>query len=424
MTRSQRLTFLTGRARLTLSIGAAQGVVQLLGFVSGVLIVRLLPPEQYAYYTLAIAGAATLQNIADGGVINGVLAQGGQVWRERARLGSVLGSALRLRHRLTAVVLIPALPVLWLLLRHQGAAPLQAAVVSLSMLPMFVLGMSTSFWETVPKLHQELRPLQLNQLIANFARAMIVVCFATTWPVAAVAVLAPALPQWWVNRRMRRLAAGYADRTAADDPELTRSLLAHVRRSLPIATYYALSSQITIWLIALFGHTTGVASVGALGRIAMIQTVLLTTFSLLAVPRFARIQGEHRQLLWSRYWQAQVLLLAACAIPLGAVAIAPTPVLHLLGPNYAGLVHELRLVLCCGTVSTLAGAAFGLSAARGVVAPPWAVIPAGILVQALLICLLPIDTIAGVLWLGLLNATFEWLLYVGYFRLRVRAVAG
>jgi hypothetical protein len=160
-----------------------------------------------------------------------------------------------------------------------------------------------------------------------------------------------------------------------------------------------------------------------MSRIAIVLTVLLTTFSLLAVPRFARIPDADRGLLWSRFCLAQALLAAACAIPTLVVLLAPGLVLALLGPNYGGLERELQLVMFGGLMATLAGGAFALSAARGIVVQPWLVIPAGILVQALLIFLLPIDTIAGVVWLGILNAAFEWLVFTGYFRIRGRSVA-
>lgn len=382
---------------------------------------RLLSPEQYAYYTIGVSGVAVLQNIADGGVVNGVMAQGGRTWTDPGKLGSVLTTALHLRGRMIIAVLVPALPLLWLVLRHQGAGALQATLILLSMLPLFAFTMSTNLLETIPKLHQDIRPLQVNQLLANVARAGILALFATVWPLAAVALLAPALPQWWANRRLQRLVSAHADRSAPVDPEVLRNLVAYVRRAFPIATYYALSGQITIWLASIFGRVSNVAALGAMGRIAMIMTALLSTFLLLVVPRFARIPEAHGQAVWSRYWQSQLLLALACAIPAGMVLAVPGFVLQLLGPNYSGLEHELRLLVCGGAISTLVNAAFALGAARGIVISPWAMILPGILVQGLLVFLLPVDTIAGVVWLGIINAAFEWLLYVVYFRLRSRS---
>lgn len=421
MISSWNLDSLGAKYRLALFVGVAQGVVQLIGLASGLLIVRMLSQEQYAFYTIGVSAAAILQNIADGGVINGVMALGGKVWNDREKLGSVLASAMRLRGRTTAVVLITALPIFWLVLRHQGAGMAQAAAIILSMLPPFVFTLSTSLLETVSRLHQDIRPLQVNQLIANLARAAILAMFVTVWPLAAVALLAPALPQWWANRRLNHLVSTRAARGAAVDPEVLRSLVVYIRRTFPIATYYSLSGQITVWLASIFGRVSNVAAVGAMGRIAMVMTVLQSTFLLLAVPRFARIPDAQGRMVWSRYWQSQLLLALACAIPAGVVVAASSLVLQLLGRNYAGLEHELRLVIYGGAISTLTSAAFALGAARGIVVSPWAMIVPGILIQALLVFLLPMDTIAGVVWLGLLNAAFEWLLYVVYFRLRIRS---
>ncbi len=126
MTISQRLGFIASRSRQTLYAGAAQATVQVLGLASGLLIVRVLPPEQYAYYTIALACVGTMNAIADGGIINGVFAQGGQVWGDRGLLGSVLATAARMRRRMTLMVVLPALPLIWLLLQYHGAGGLEA----------------------------------------------------------------------------------------------------------------------------------------------------------------------------------------------------------------------------------------------------------------------------------------------------------
>ena len=47
---------------------SAQLIVQAVGFLSGILIIRLLPVQEYAYYTLANTMLGTMTILADGGI--------------------------------------------------------------------------------------------------------------------------------------------------------------------------------------------------------------------------------------------------------------------------------------------------------------------------------------------------------------------
>ena len=257
--------------------------------------------------------------------------------------------------------------------------------------------------------------MQANQLLANVGRAATLVLLVPLWPLAAVATISATLPQWWANWRLRRLVAKHAELTAKVDQTVRARLLTQLKRTMPGSAYYALSGQLTVWLISLFGQASGVAAVGALGRLVMVLGILTTTFGILVAPRFARIPIADQARVRRRYWQAQLLLLAACALPVALLACFPGPALMILGPHYLGLESEAILMGVAGVVTTLSGAAFTLGAARGIIAPPWIAIPASLLVQAILVLLLPVSTIKGVIWLGLISAAFQWILHTAYF---------
>lgn len=79
--------------------GGAQVLVQLTGLISGILIIRLLPTNEYAFYTLANTMLGTLAVLAGGGISTGGMSEGGKVWRDKARLGGVLATGLKLRRK-------------------------------------------------------------------------------------------------------------------------------------------------------------------------------------------------------------------------------------------------------------------------------------------------------------------------------------
>jgi O-antigen/teichoic acid export membrane protein len=402
-------------ARSALLTMGAQVGVQLLGFVGGIIVIRNLAPEEYAYYTIAITALGAMTALTDGGIGSGVLSQGGRVWQDRHKLGGVIAAGFELRKRFALVAIALSLPVTFLLLRHHGASAAEAAAVSVSIVPMFLATVAGQLFETVPRLHQRLLPVQRIQLGLNLARLATLALVLPFWPLAAVASLGAAIPQLWATWRLRDVASAQASLHEPPDVQARARIVEQVRRTLPATVYYTWSGQLAMWLISIFGRTDAVAAVGALGRLAMVLAALGVAFGVVAVPRYARIHASDHDRLRRRYWQAQGVLLAIGAVPLATLVAMPSTVLALLGPHYLDLEHEAALMAASTLMAVITGAAFSLGAARGVVAPPWLTVPCGLLVQAVLILTLPLDSLTGVIWLALLTEAGLWFLHVGYF---------
>lgn len=110
--------------RIGAFVGLNQLAIQALGFVSALLIIRLLPVDEYAHYTLAISFLMTAIALADGGVATGVMSEGGKVWSQRPKLANVVATGIAIRRTFApwaALVCIPAM--LWMLRRHGAGWP-------------------------------------------------------------------------------------------------------------------------------------------------------------------------------------------------------------------------------------------------------------------------------------------------------------
>src|SRR5690606_35641018 len=79
--------------------GSSQILIQALGFISGILVIRVLPVHEYALYTLANTMLGTLTILADGGISTGTMALGGKVWNDRDKLGKVMATGMALRKK-------------------------------------------------------------------------------------------------------------------------------------------------------------------------------------------------------------------------------------------------------------------------------------------------------------------------------------
>src|SRR6187399_500937 len=78
------------RARIVGTFAFGQAAVQLISFLSGILLVRYLDQRDYAYFTIANSMQGTLNVLADVGISIGLVSIGGRVWKDRRRFGELI----------------------------------------------------------------------------------------------------------------------------------------------------------------------------------------------------------------------------------------------------------------------------------------------------------------------------------------------
>src|SRR5437868_6710372 len=109
------------RAKIVGNFALVQAAVQVIGFAAGILLVRSLPQQEYAYFTIANTMQGTLNLLADIGISVGLVSIGSRVWQDPHRFGQLINTALGLRRRLAAVAILLVTPVLYALLVKNGA---------------------------------------------------------------------------------------------------------------------------------------------------------------------------------------------------------------------------------------------------------------------------------------------------------------
>lgn len=394
--------------------GAAQILIQGLGLISGILIIRLLPTREYALYTLANTMLATITVLADSGIGAGVLANGGRVWQFPDKLGKVLVTGIQLRRKFALLTLLVALPTLvYLLIRH-GAGWGMAILIPLSLIPAFYAALSDTLFEIPLKLHQDIAALQKNQVLANLSRFILLAGGLWFLPYTCIAMLSGGMTRIWANIKLRRLAGKFADLSQHQDLVARKEISTMLKRTMPSTIYYCASGQISIWLISVFGNTTSIAQIGALERIVSALSFITVLFSTLVIPRFARLPFE-KGIVLLRFVQILVLLFGISGVVCTIFYFFPDQVLFVLGKNYAHLDHELLLVTISGCINLIAGIANYLSVARGWAVPPALHISVSLITQVVLISFMDLSSLQGVLILSIINAAVALFLYTSYF---------
>jgi O-antigen/teichoic acid export membrane protein len=251
----------------------------------------------------------------------------------------------------------------------------------------------------VPRLHLEVNRIQNLYVWATALRLVLLVIAYQTVLNTAIALLAAAVSLGLQEVVLRRWVPQMTDPHAPSNPEDRSEILTIVRAQAPNSIYYCVQSQLTVWLISVFGSASGVAEVGALGRIAVIFAMLASVMGNVIYPRFARVQEAG--VLWRRYWQILGGHAALAFALLAFTAAWPEALLWVLGPKYAHLEKELFLMMLSAVMFSILGCMWQLNVARGWIVSPWLMIPTGIVAQVILIIVLDISEVRGVLLLNI-----------------------
>src|SRR5215213_7975807 len=286
------------RARTVGTFAFAQVAVQLIGFASGILIVRTLEPREYAYFTIANTMQGTINVLADIGISIGLVSIGGRVWQDRSRFSQLISTALYLRRQLGGLAILAVTPLLYLMLTKNGASLPYALVLIAVVLLGLGLQLAVGVLSVVPRLRSDIGRIQTIDLTSAIARLIVLLALAFVFLNAGVAAAIGTAAILLQFVMLRTYVKGVVDLDAPQNEEDRAAMRKFIRTLAPNAVFFCVQGQITIFLISFFGRqATSVAEVGALGRLAMIFAVLGNLLTNVFAPAFARCQSP-RRLRW------------------------------------------------------------------------------------------------------------------------------
>jgi O-antigen/teichoic acid export membrane protein len=388
-------------ARLIGNLAIVQTIVQILGFLSGILIIRSLPQQEYAYFTIANTMQGTLNLLADIGVSVGVISIGGRVWQERYRFGQLVNTALGLRRKLAAIAILAVAPVLYFLLVKNGAAVTYTLILVSLVLVGLAPQLSIGVLSVVPRLRSDIGRIQVIDLTAAGVRllGLLALLYLLNAGVAIAIAMMTFFLQWFM---LRRYATGVVDLNAPSNPDDRRAITGFIRKLAPNAVFYCIQGQITVFLISIFAHrASSVAEVGALGRLAMIFAVLSNLLTNIFVPAFARAHKASKLRLL--YWAIISGVGAFGSVVVCAAALFPDQFLFILGNKYTHLHQELLLMVSAAVLNAFAGAIWALNSSKAWISGSWLYIPATLATQIALIPFTDFSRVSSVLLFNLIS---------------------
>jgi O-antigen/teichoic acid export membrane protein len=397
------------RVRRIGTYAVVQGVVQIIAFASGILLVRWLPQREYAFFTIANAMQATLMLLADIGISTGLISIGGRVWQDRHRFGELINTGLAVRRRLALGAVIIVAPILYAMLTKNGASPIYTLLLIALVLAGFSIQLSIDIFSVVPRLHSDIARIQKIDFACAIVRLILIIGLVYLFATAGLTVAIASATLVLQYLLLRSYAAKLVDLGASENSEDRREIVRLIKNLAANALFYCFQGQITIFLISFFGrHAASVAEVGALGRLAMIFTVLMNMLTNIFVPAFARCQDKSKLRLLYGAIAGGVIVFSA--IVLAGTALFPEQFLLILGNRYTHLHRELVLMVGVAVVTALAGALWLLNAAKAWIAGSWLYIPLTLAAQIALIPFTDFSSVASVLTFNLISVVPSLLL--------------
>jgi O-antigen/teichoic acid export membrane protein len=403
----------------------AQSLTQLAGLAAGLLLVRFMPVQQFALYTLATSVVSFFAFASDLGSTSSLL----YFYQRAAKTGEdfqpYLAAVLSLRR---LAFLLGAAAVLLAFPRSAAAKGFglgDVAAVTAALLLCVWFQIASSVRVLAARLNGQYGRAYRAEVAGGSVRlavalAMVAASLLRAWlgmlgsavasaVTAALAGLTPTAPHPAAPAATAAGAAAPTTATAAVQlGPYRRQILRYLVPSLPGALYFSIQGPLVVWLAATFGAARNIAEVGALGRLGLIVGMFSGLTGMVLLPRLAHIVDD--RLYRRRFLQYGGLLLALALALLAVAVLIPGTLLLILGSQYASLHRELMLVIASAGLTLLGGYVVSVNFARSWNRWETLAVLLYVAAQAGFVALLPLGTTAGVLLFNLYSAAAGLLL--------------
>jgi O-antigen/teichoic acid export membrane protein len=399
---------------------SVQVLVQALGFVSGIVLIRSLSKEEYGYLTIANSMQSMMNGLADSGISIGISEIAGKVWNDKYRFGQVIQSALELRKWLALISTSIITPIMiWVLLRN-NISTTSAILITIAILIELYFYLESSVLETVPRFYSKIKTIQNLDIVFAVTRLILLGVGYFTFLNSVIAAFISTIASACRTILLRRVANQEIDVKVEKNLDYQKHILTIVKNFIPNSIFYTFQGQISILLISIFGNTQNIAEIGALSRFSMIFALVTPIMSSIAFPAFSRCQNQ--SLLKLRYWQIVLANILFGTVLIGISYFFSDQILWILGTKYSGLSSEFTLVVLLGTVGHIGGVMWGLCCAKGWIKNMWLEIPIKLSVQIILLLFMNLSNIKEVILFGIFSYVPSLILVaiIAYQNLRVK----
>ena len=378
--------------------------IQAMNFVTGLIIIRYMAKEEYAAYTIMNTLVPVMLMLSDTGITNALMAIGRVAWEDNEKMGRLVTTGMVLRRRFAIISFLVVGPFLAWMLFHNNVPIWSIALLMTALLTGISFQLTGAVMKTVLGIRQQFDSLMKMGLASTFLRLVLIggVILAFAQISAFWAILAGTFSILLETFLALRVTKPQIVCDAPVDPEYQATIFSLVKKTLPLTIYFCFQSQVSVWLISIFGSSHEVADLGAASRLAIIFTTIALSFAGIFAVKFARSNGRRR--LYFQFIQIIVGLVILLTVVVLFAYFVPEPFVWLLGPKYTNMRGLIWLVILSSGAGSLAGAVFNLNTIKGWIPPAIITIPIEIITQIVLILSLDVSKLVNVLIFSGLSA--------------------
>jgi O-antigen/teichoic acid export membrane protein len=355
-------TFFVPKLRQVAHLLMKQGIAMSGNLLYGLLCTRLLPVPEYAKYAVVFGYMGTLTVLLDIGVSGTLAPLVGEQITNLQLIANYMTATRRLAQRLFLIVAPLAALFFVLIVQRQHWGPWLVAQMVVVLLVIAWFARISSAYGAVLILCRDRNRYYRTQMIGSLGSlALLLVFWALHGMNIYVAVLLNVAQILFFAISYFRRAKELLGVKGENSVERERAIVRLALPNLPGIVFYAIQGQILLMLITVFGHTAGVASIGALSRLAQILVFFSQTNLILVEPFFAKLAAGRLK----RVYLVSVFLATLCAAASSALAfLFPEIFLWILGPQYSNFRFEVGLLILASSIRYVSGFMWVIHSAR------------------------------------------------------------
>ena len=381
-----------------------QGIAMTGNLLYGLLCVRLLPVSDYAKFAVLFGYMGTLTVLMDIGTSNTLGPLVGEQVANLQLIANYVASMRRLALRMYLILAPLAAVIFAFLVQRQHWGRWLVAQMIVVLLATAWLARAGASYSSVLLICRDRNRYYRTQMIGSLGSLILLLIF---WALHRmnlyVGILLNVAQVFFTAVSYYRRAKQLLGVEGESSPQKEKAIARLALPNLPGTIFYAIQGQITLMLITVFGHTSSVASIGALSRLSQVLVLLSQVNIILVEPFFARLPAARLK----RIYLVSVFLIALCAAAFSSLAfLCPGIFLWILGPHYSNLRFEVGLTILASSIRYISSFMWIVNSARRFVY--WwnnlFNIVLTLAVQAAVLWKLDLSTVRNVLYLNLATA--------------------
>lgn len=345
--------FLAPKLRRVVELIVSQGIAVAGNLFYGFLCVRLLPIPDYAKYAVVFSVLAALAQLMDIGLSGALLPLIGERIDDLDLIADYVASLRQLIHWLFFLIAPLTIVLFPLFVRHQHWSWRAVAGMLVILLVASWCARVAGVYGAVLIVRRDRGYWYRAQIISSLgALAMLGIVSVLNCLNGFSAIVINVAGTAYISLAYFYRARHLLKSPGHPSPQKRKEIVHLALPNMPSAIFYVFQGQISLLLITVFGYTSGVASVGAVTRLAQIFALSAPMNILLIEPYFAKLPKPKLR----RHYLGAVATLGGIGGSVVLLAgLFPELFLWVLGPKYAGLRYELLLVMIASSCRYISG---------------------------------------------------------------------